>query len=156
LNVWEEFKVQNPNIFGLQWTSAAYFFLHKVSTSNKFLRKVAHTSLVIVVKFHINPWSYEWLRSILVKGGWAIDVFLQLLFDVFDISKQFCKHNESIEWYFLSPMDLYVRSESHYSSKFYHLSRFKNQKLPPNAFLGKFKHLFLVLEHYNLAIYVSK
>jgi len=50
LNVWEQFEVQNPHIFTLQWTLVAYnFFIHG-PFSIIFVEKVAHTSLVVVVK----------------------------------------------------------------------------------------------------------
>jgi len=65
LNVWEQFEVQNPGIFGLHWTSVAYFFFIQCLFLIKKFGKVAHTSLVCVAKFHINPRRYEWLRSIL-------------------------------------------------------------------------------------------
>jgi len=50
LNVWEQFKVQNLDIFGLQWTLGSSFLLHTMSISNNFFEKVAHTSLVCVIK----------------------------------------------------------------------------------------------------------
>jgi len=50
LNVWEQFEVQNPHIFALQWTLATYnFFIHCLFPII-FVGKVAHTSLVCVVK----------------------------------------------------------------------------------------------------------
>jgi len=63
----------------------------------------------------MNPRNYEWLGSILVEGGSTMDVIFLILFSMFfDISKQFCRHNESIEWYFLSWMCLYGGFESLY------------------------------------------
>jgi len=50
LNVWEQFKVQNADICGLQWTSVAcYFFIHCLFLINVF-GKVAYTSLVCMAK----------------------------------------------------------------------------------------------------------
>jgi len=52
------------------------FLLPLMSVSNKKnIRKDAHASLVYVVKIYIHPKSYECLRSILVDGGLALDVF---------------------------------------------------------------------------------
>jgi len=82
LNVWEEFEVQNPNIFALQWTLAAYNFFIQSPFSIIFVGKVAHTSLVCMVKFHINPKSYEWMINILV-GGSGIDVFFATFVAIF-------------------------------------------------------------------------
>jgi len=50
LNVWEQFKVQNPYIFALQWTLAAYNFFIQGPLSIIFVGKIAHTSLVFVIK----------------------------------------------------------------------------------------------------------
>jgi len=56
------------------------------------------------------------MRSILVEGGSAIYVIFYYFFSLFfDISKQYCRHNESIEWYFLSPLYLNAGFESLYS-----------------------------------------
>jgi len=50
LNFWEQFEVQNPDIFGLQWTLAAYFFFIQCPFPIRIVVKVAHTSLVCVAK----------------------------------------------------------------------------------------------------------
>jgi len=50
LNAWEQFEVKNPHIFALQWTSTAYNFSILGFFSVIFVGKVAHTSLVFVVK----------------------------------------------------------------------------------------------------------
>jgi len=50
LKVWEQFEVQNPHIFALQQTLAAYNFFIKCLFSMIFVGKVARTSLVFVVK----------------------------------------------------------------------------------------------------------
>jgi len=50
LNVWEQFEVQNPDIFALQQTLAAYNFFTQVPFSIKLVGRIAHTSLVCVVK----------------------------------------------------------------------------------------------------------
>jgi len=107
LNVWEQYIVQNPQIFALQWTSAACNFFIQGSFSIIFVGKVAHTSLVFVVKF-----SYQFKKLWVTEKHFSRGSFnprcdFLLFFSLFfDISKQFCKHNESIEWYFLSPMCL--------------------------------------------------
>ena len=104
LNVWEHFEVQNPDIFALQWTSAAYnFFIHG-PFSIIFVGKVAHTGLV-----YKNKISYESKRLWVTEKHFSRGRFIHwcdflLLFSLFfDISKQFCRHNESIEWDFFSP-----------------------------------------------------
>jgi len=74
LNVWEQFKVQNPDIFGLQWTLATcFFFIHCLFLMIVFV-KVALTSLVCLAKISINQKNYELLRSILVEEGSTLDV----------------------------------------------------------------------------------
>jgi len=83
LNVWEQFEVQNPHIFALQWTLATYNFFIQGPFSIIFVGKVAHTSLIFVLKFHINPKIYEWLRSILVDGDLVIDVIFCYFFHRF-------------------------------------------------------------------------
>jgi len=50
LNVWEQFKVQNLDIFALQFTLVAYSFFVEGLFSIIFVGKVVHTSLVCVVK----------------------------------------------------------------------------------------------------------
>jgi len=40
LNVWEQFKIQNPNIFGLQWILAACFFFIQCVFLMGFLEKL--------------------------------------------------------------------------------------------------------------------
>jgi len=54
LNVWEQFKVQNLDIFGLHWTLTACFFFIQCTFPINFLGKVAHTSLVFIVKNFIS------------------------------------------------------------------------------------------------------
>jgi len=49
LNVWEQFEVQNPDIFELQWTSAACFFI-QCKSPIVFFGKVVHISLVYMDK----------------------------------------------------------------------------------------------------------
>jgi len=61
LNVWEQFKVQHLDIFALQWTSVAHNFI-KGPFSIIFVGKIAHTSLVYVVKI-----SYQSKRSWVTK-----------------------------------------------------------------------------------------
>jgi len=56
LNAWNQFEVLNLDICALQWTSAAYNFI-KGLFSIFFVGKVAHTSLVLVVKF-----SYQYKK----------------------------------------------------------------------------------------------
>ncbi len=51
LNVREQFKVLNSDIFRSQWTSAAYNFFIQGSFSIFFVGKVASTSLVCMAKF---------------------------------------------------------------------------------------------------------
>jgi len=66
------------------------FLLYTSFVFYNLLEKIAHTSLVCVVEFHINPRSYEGMKSILV-GGLALDVFLAtflLLFDIFKVILQ--------------------------------------------------------------------
>jgi len=82
--------------------------------------------------------------------------FLQFFLLFFDISKLFCRHNESVEWISFSPICLYTSFELLCSVNFFHLNRFRNQNLPPKVFLGKFQHPFSTPKHYNLAIYVVK
>jgi len=50
LNIWEQFKVQNPDIFLLQLTLATCFFFIWCLYLIKKLEKAAHTSLVCVAK----------------------------------------------------------------------------------------------------------
>jgi len=50
LNVWEQFQVQNPDIFALQWTSIAYNFFIQGFFSIIFVEKVMHTNLVSMIK----------------------------------------------------------------------------------------------------------
>jgi len=50
LNVWEQFEVQNPHIFALLWTLAAYNFFIQGHFPIIFVGKVEHTSLVFVIK----------------------------------------------------------------------------------------------------------
>jgi len=57
LNFWEQFEVQNPHIFALQWTLMAYNFFIKGPFSIIFLGKVGHTSLVFLVKI-----SYQYKK----------------------------------------------------------------------------------------------
>ncbi len=82
--------------------------------------------------------------------------FLLLFALFFDISKQFCRHNELIEWYFFSPKCLSFVFKSICCKFFFHLSRFKNRTSPPNVFLRKFQHLFSRLKHYNHSICMVK
>jgi len=107
------------------------------------------------LKFHINPKSYKWLRRILV-GGLDLDVFFATFLAIFlTFESHLADTMSQIQWYFFSPMCLYASFELHYSSKFFHWSRFRNQISPPNV-LTKFKHHFSTLKHYNLTIYVAK
>jgi len=156
-NVWKQFKVQNSDIFALQWTSAAYNFFTKGLFSIIFVKKVAHTSVFYMVKL-----SYQYKK--LWENERHFDrgrfshrcVFLLLFSPFFDISKQFCRHNESIEWYFFSLKCLSFGFESLWSLKFFQLSRFRNRISPPNVLFRKFQHLFSTLTHYNLSIYLVK
>jgi len=109
LNVWEQFEVQNPNIFALQWTLAAYNFLTQGSFSKKFVGKVVHTSLVSVVK-NLYQSKKLWVNEKhFSKGRFSHRCDFLLLFSLFfDISKQFCRHNKSIKRYFFPPMCLYA------------------------------------------------
>jgi len=50
LNVWEQFEVQNPNIFGLQRISTTCFFFIQCPFPIIVFEKVAHTSLVGVAE----------------------------------------------------------------------------------------------------------
>jgi len=151
LNVWEQFKVQNLEIFALQWTSAAYnFFIHG-PFSIIFVGKVAYTSLVYVVKISYQSKMLWVIEKHFSRKRFNQRCYFLLLFSLFfDISKQFCKHNRSIEWYFFSPNCFFFGSKLLCSLKFFHLSRFRNQISPPNVFLRKFQHLFSTLKHYNL------
>jgi len=97
LNVWEQFEVQNLDIFGLQWILVAHFFFIQCLLPIIFIEKVVYTSLVCVVKILYQFKNLWVIESILVDGGSAIDVFFTTFFIALDISKQFCKHNESIE-----------------------------------------------------------
>jgi len=103
LNVWKQFEVQNLDIFALQWTLVAYnFFIHG-PFSIFFVVKVVQTNLVYVLKISYqskNLWVTEKYFS---RGRFSHRCDFLLLFSLFfDISKQFCKHNESIEWYFFT------------------------------------------------------
>jgi len=49
-NVWEQLEVQNPDIFALQSTSTDYNFFIQGPFTKKSVEKVAHTSLVFVIK----------------------------------------------------------------------------------------------------------
>ena len=157
LNAWEQFEVQNPDIFALQWTSAAYNFFRQGLFSIIFVGKVAHTSLVLVVKISYQSKKLWLTEKHFSRGRFSHRCVFLLLFSLFfDISKQFCKHNESIEWFFFPPKCLSFDFKSLCSLKFFHLSRFRNRISPPNVFLGKFQHLLSTLKHYNLSIYMVK
>jgi len=125
LNVWEEFKVQHPHIFALHWTSVAYnFFIHG-PFSIIFVGKVAHTILVCVVKISCQ-YKKLWVNQNHFSRRFNHRcVFCNLFYYFFDIAKPFCKHNESIEWNFSSPICLYVGFKAHFSSMFFHLSRLR-------------------------------
>jgi len=157
LNVWKHFKVQNPDIFALQWTLAAYnFFIHG-PFSIIFVLKVANSSLVCVVKISYQLKKLWVIEKHFSRGRFSHRCDFLLLFQLFfDISNPFCRHNKLIEWYFFSPMCWYVGIESLCSLNFFHLSRFRNRISPPNVFWGKFQHLFSTLKHYDLAIHVAK
>ena len=61
-NVWESFEVLNLDIFGLQWTLAAYFSFIKYYFPIKIIVKVAYTSLVYVAEISFQSkmlWVYE-------------------------------------------------------------------------------------------------
>jgi len=62
----------------------------------------------------------------------------KLLF--FYISKPFCRYNESIEWYFLSPICLYVDFESLHSLNFFIWVGLEIEFHLPSVFLGKKLH----------------
>jgi len=116
LNVWEQFKVQNPEIFALKWTSAAYNFFIQGSFSIIFVEKVAHTSLVFVVKISYQSKKFWVNEKHFSKGRISYRCELLLLFSLFfDISKQFFKHNESIEWFF-SHQSLCVLVLNHFAN----------------------------------------
>jgi len=156
LNVWSNLKFKIHTFLHYNELRWLYNFFIQGLFSIIFVGKFVHTSLVFVVKI-----SYQ------SKKLWVTDKhfrrrfshrcdFLLFLSLFFDISKPFCKHNESIEWYFLSSMFLYASLEAVFSSKFFHLSRFRVQISPPNVFLGKFQHLFPTLKYYNPPTYVGK
>jgi len=50
LNVWEQFEVQNPDILGLQWISASYFYFIQCLFSILKDLNVAQTSLFYMSK----------------------------------------------------------------------------------------------------------
>jgi len=81
--------------------------------------------------------------------------FLLLFSLFFNISKQSCRHNESIEFFF--HQCVYILVLNHFTiGIFFYLSRFRNWISPHNVFLGKIWHLFSTLKHYNLPIYAVK
>jgi len=53
-NVWEQSKVQNLDIFGLQWTLAPCVFFIQCPFLMNFLGKVVHASLVSIDKISLS------------------------------------------------------------------------------------------------------
>jgi len=111
-----------------------------------------------MLKFHINPKSYEWMRSILVEGGLYI-----LICDFLGNYSIVFRHFKTIvltQWVngmiCFSSMCLYASFKSICSLILFHLSKFRSWISPPNVFLGKFQHLFSTLKHYNLPINAVK
>jgi len=107
------------------------------------------------LNFHINPWSNEKLRRILV-GVSASNVFFLTIYWHFKAILQTQWVNLMGGGFTNVFLTFYVGFESFYSFNFFHLSKFRNRISPPNAFLEKFQHPFATLKHYNLAIYVVK
>jgi len=83
------------------------FLLHTMSISNHFFGKVAHTSLVCIIKFHINPRSYKWLRSIFLEGGLAIDVVFAMSFTIFWHFKSILQ-TQWVNWMIFSFTNVFV------------------------------------------------
>ena len=138
-NAWQQFEVQNTDIFALQWTSAAYNFFKQGLISIIFVGKVAHSSLVLVVKISYQSKELWLTENHFSRGRFSHGCVFLLLFSLFfDISKQFCKCNESIEWFFFHQSVFSFGIESLFSLNFFHLSRFRNQISPPNVFWGQF------------------
>jgi len=115
--------------------------------------KVGFTSLLFVVKISYQSKKLWETEKHFSRGRVSHRCDFLLFFSLFfNISKQFSRHIESIEWFFLSPMCLYARFESLYTLNFFHLSNL----IPPNVFLGKFVHLFSTLKCHDLPIYAIK
>jgi len=130
----------------------------------KQIGKIAYTSLVYVAKISYQSKKW-WVNEKHFSRRFSRRcVFCNFSCYFFDIWNPFCRHNESIQWYFFTNVFvfsvffsfLFFSFESLYSLKFFHLSRFKNRISPPNVLLGKFQHLLSTLKHYNLAIYTVK
>jgi len=123
LNAWEQFEVQNLDIFAIHWTSAAYNFFIQGLFSIIFVGKVEHTSLVLVVKIPYQSKKLWLTEKHFSRGRFNHRCVFWLLFSLFfDISKQFCKRNESIEWIFFPPKCLSYGCETLCSLKFFHLT----------------------------------
>jgi len=134
LNAWEQFEVQNPNIFALQWTLAAYNFFRQGLFSIIFVGKVVHTSLVRVVKISCQYKKLWLIKIILVEVVSVIDVFFSYFFTVFWHFKAILQ-TQWVNWMiFFPPKYFSFGFESLCSLNFFHLSRFRNQISPPNVF----------------------
>jgi len=132
-------------------------FLIQVLFSIIFVHKVAHTSLVFVVKI-----SYQSKKLWVTKKHFSNRRFshrcdfLLFFYNFLTFQNNFAETMSQLNDIFIHQC-VCMLVLNHFTIKFlFCLSRFRVWISPPNVFLGKFQHLFSIPKHYNLPIYVVK